>query len=219
MALTAVLLDLDETLYPPGEALIRTIDARITAFIVMQTGLPWKRADRLRVELWRVFGTTARGLNRLLDVSERDLNRFAVNAVDPASYLQVDPSLAHHLKSIGLPCHLFTNAPLQYAQRVLLALGVRDCIGEIFGIEFSLFNPKPSPIAYRRVVAALGLAPQEVVFVDDNPRNLIPALDMGMCCVCVGNDAVPAGAIQVANLAEACSRLRSGRVSLSEACA
>jgi len=39
---------------------------------------------------------------------------------------------------------------------------------------------KPSPDIYRRTVADLGVAPQEIVFVDDRPRNLDAARDVGL---------------------------------------
>ena len=202
MPLRAVLIDLDETLYEPGDTLIRTVDRRITAFIAIHTGLPWDRADGLRQELWTEFGTTARGLSRLFDVSERDLNRFAVDSVEPKLHLQPDPGLAASLRRIAVPRYLFTNATRRYAERVLAALEVRDRIDGIFDIGFSLFNPKPSPVFFRRVIEALGLPPHEVALVDDNPRNFAPALDLGMACVCVGPREAPPGVVRVPAFAD-----------------
>jgi putative hydrolase of the HAD superfamily len=197
MTLRAVLLDLDETLYAPGDALIRTVDARITAYIALHTGLSWERSDDLRRDLWQQFGTTARGLNQLFDLSERDLYRFAVDSVDPELHIARDAALAAHLRRMPAPCHVFTNATRRYAERVLAALGVSEQIQGIFDIEFSLFNPKPAPVFYRRVVAALGVPPGAVALVDDNPGNFAPALAMGMRCVCVGRREAPPGVICV----------------------
>ncbi|MBM3472626.1 MAG: HAD-IA family hydrolase [Armatimonadetes bacterium] len=202
MPLRAVLLDLDETLYEPGDSLICTVDRRITAFIAIHTGIPWERADRLRRELWCEFGTTARGLNRLFDVNERDLNRFAVDSVEPELHVTPDPGLAESLRRIRVPCYLFTNATRRYAERVLVTLGVRDLVRGIFDIEFSLFNPKPSPIFYRRVVEALSLPPAEIALVDDNPRNFAPAMALGMRCICVGPGQAPAGVTRVPTFAD-----------------
>jgi len=187
MAIEAVLVDLDETLYQAGDAIIRTVDRRITAFIAQHTGMPWRSADRLRVELWAEFGTTARGLNYLFDISERDVNRFAVDAVDPTRHVKPDPALAHHLGRIPTPLYVFTNATRRYAERVLETLGVRRHFRRIFAIEFSLYNPKPSPIYYERVARELALPPQCIALVDDTPPNLEPGLAMGMRCVCVGD--------------------------------
>jgi putative hydrolase of the HAD superfamily len=202
MALRAILLDLDETLYAPGDALIRTVDARITAYIALQTGLSWERSDDLRRDLWRQFGTTARGLNQLFDLNERDLYGFAVDSVDPDLHIERDPALAVHLARMPAPCYVFTNATRRYAERVLAALGVSEHIQGIFDIEFSLFNPKPAPVFYQRVVAALGVPPAAIALVDDNAGNFGPALDMGMRCVCVGRREAPAGVVCVSRFAD-----------------
>jgi putative hydrolase of the HAD superfamily len=198
----AVLVDLDETLYEPGGALIRSVDLRITAFIAIQTGLAWERADTLRKDLWRRFGTTARGLNFRYDLDERLLNRFAVDSVDPSVHVCADPDLGRALSRIALPCYVFTNAPLRYTQRVLAALGVAERFRGIFSIEFSDYQPKPSPHFYRKVVAALGVAAADLVLVEDNPRNLAPALRMGMAGIYVGRDRAPEGALTVASIHE-----------------
>ena len=39
---------------------------------------------------------------------------------------------------------------------------------------------KPAPDIYRRVIADLGVTPREIVFVDDRPRNLDAARDIGL---------------------------------------
>ncbi len=193
----AVLVDLDETLYEPGGALIRSVDLRITAFIAVQTGLSWARADELRKDLWRDFGTTARGLNFRYDLDPRLLNRFAVDSVDPSVYVSRDPELDRALARIALPCYVFTNATRRYTERVLAALGVGQRFKGIFSIEFSDYHPKPASRFYRKVVDELGLAPTDVVLIEDNARNLEPAIRMGMVGLYLGADRVPAGAVAV----------------------
>jgi putative hydrolase of the HAD superfamily len=193
----AVLIDLDETLYEPGGALIRSVDTRITAYIAIQTGLPWERADELRRELWRGFGTTARGLSFHYDLDEGDLYRFAVDSVDPTVHVEPDPALDEALSRIAAPCYVFTNATLRYAERVLHALGVRHRFSGIFSIEFARYHPKPAPLFYRRVLDALRAPPEQVALVEDNARNIAPALAMGIRCVYVGKGSPPPGVVRV----------------------
>ncbi|MGQ9732301.1 MAG: HAD-IA family hydrolase [Candidatus Zipacnadales bacterium] len=208
----AVLIDLDETLYQPGASLIRAIDLRITAFIALQSGISWEKADELRQRLWREYGTTARGLNLLYDVSERELNRFAVDSVDPAQYLHVDPELDQCLAQIPAPCYVFTNATRRYTERVLDALGVRRRFSGIFDIAFGLYHPKPSPLFYQRVITYLTFPPTQIVLVDDNLRNLGPALELGMRCIYVGRKEEAEGVMHATTLAQVPVLLRSGIV-------
>jgi putative hydrolase of the HAD superfamily len=195
----AVLIDLDETLYQPGSGLIRTVDRRITAFIAIHADLPWARADALRTELWRSFGTTARGLNFRHDIDERAVYRFAVDSVDPSAHVSRDPALDEALSRVGAPCYVFTNATRRYAERVLEALGVAHHFHGIFAIEFADFHPKPSPHFYRKVVDELGVPPPEIVLAEDNPGNIGPALEMGMVCVQVGGEDPPPGVLRAAS--------------------
>jgi len=44
---------------------------------------------------------------------------------------------------------------------------------------------KPSPVIYNIVLDAMGGDPQETVFVDDQPRNLIPAAELGIKTICL----------------------------------
>ena len=187
----AVLIDLDETLYALGDALIQTVDRRITEFIVRHTGMPWERADWMRRDLWIRYGTTARGLNRLYDIDQREVYRFAVDSVDPSAHVSPDPLISEALSRIGAPCYVFTNASEEYTRRVLDVLGVAESFAGVFSIEFSFYNPKPSPIYYERIVAALGVPSGEIAFIDDNPGNFAPALDMGMHCIQVGGRGCP----------------------------
>jgi len=196
----AVLIDLDETLYEPGGTLIRSVDARITAFIAIHTGLPWPRADELRRALWWEFGTTARGLNSRFDLDEGELHRFAVDSVDPTEHVVPDPALDEALSRLPAPCYVFTNATLRYTQRVLAALGVRDRFSGIFSIEFARYHPEPAPLFYRQVLETLALPAEEVVLVEDNARNIAPAQAMGMRCVYVGRGPAPEGVVRVASI-------------------
>jgi len=206
----AVLIDLDETLYEPGGALIRSVDARITLYTAIHTGLPWPRADELRRDLWREFGTTARGLNFRFDLEEGELYRFAVDSVDPAEHVVPDPVLDEALSRVPAPCYIFTNATLRYTQRVLGALGVSDRFSGIFSIESARHHPKPAPLFYRKVLEALGLPAEQVALVEDNARNIAPAQAMGMRCLYVGRGAAPEGVVRVASIRDVPEALRAG---------
>jgi len=198
----AILLDLDETLYAPGAALIQAVDRAITAFVALRLSTDWDMADALRVRLWREHGATVRGLQALCDSDPRDLHAFCLAHVDPVGYLAADPALRACLKALPAAKWLFTNATERYALRALEALGVGDQFCGIFAVEFMRYRPKPDPLPYRWVLEALGLEPQQVLMVDDNPPNLRPAAQLGMRTLLVGPRPDPDGHPRVRSVLE-----------------
>ena len=84
---------------------------------------------------------------------------------------------------------VFTNAPANYAWRVLRALGVEKHFAEIYDINFIAYESKPAPSAYAQVAAALPVRCDECAMIDDTARNLVPAKALGMQTVWLdGND-------------------------------
>jgi putative hydrolase of the HAD superfamily len=55
-------------------------------------------------------------------------------------------------------------------------------------IMSSLPTGKPSPSAYRRVLAALRVRAEECLFVDDEPENVRGAIAVGMQAVLIDRD-------------------------------
>jgi putative hydrolase of the HAD superfamily len=86
---------------------------------------------------------------------------------------------------------IFTNAPAEYAQRVLAALGVERHFSHVFDIRFSRFRPKPDPAVYDLVLDMLGTTGSETVLIEDTIQNLAPARALGMTTILVGEP--PAG--------------------------
>ncbi|MBC7288556.1 MAG: HAD-IA family hydrolase [Armatimonadetes bacterium] len=187
--LKALLIDLDNTLYRPEAGLLSEADRRITQFIQQRLGLPRDLADKLRVELWKKYGTTARGLAVEYGISEQELAREALSEVDASAYVSADEKLAAALSQIPVPLYLFTNAPRDYALRALRALGVERFFTDIFDIEFLEWEGKPSEGAFRRVLRVLALPPPVVGLADDNPDNLATARRLGMLVIAVHVDA------------------------------
>jgi putative hydrolase of the HAD superfamily len=131
------------------------------------------------------------------------------HTVDPEDYLAYVHDLAlesclandHELDSllgeVAAVKAVFTNAPGDYARRVLAMLGIERHFEQVFDIRFHGFRPKPDPTAYRRVLDALGLFGAETVFIEDTAQNLLPARALGMTTILVG--AEPTSACDVAD--------------------
>lgn len=80
---------------------------------------------------------------------------------------------------------VFTNGSESYANRVLSALGVRDLMDDVFGIEFMEYLAKPSPYPYAKLLRATGAAARDSLLCEDLRENLVPARDLGIFTVLV----------------------------------
>jgi putative hydrolase of the HAD superfamily len=178
------IFDLDNTLYPPECEFMALIDARMTAFVVRETGLPHAEARALQRRYLDEHGTTLAGL-------------VAYHGIDPHVFLdevhdvsldrlKPDRHLKRGLKRLPGRRLVFTNGSAVHAERVLEKLGVRPLFEAVFHLEAADFTPKPKPAAYRALIEAHGVEPRSSAFFEDSERNLKPAADLGMTTVLVG---------------------------------
>ncbi len=184
MTVRHVLLDLDNTLYSARTGLMAALDGRIARYLARTLGVRLPQAQRLQADYCWQYGTCVDGLRQH---TRLDLERFLddVHAIDVRRYLAPDPVLAATLDRLPQHRWVFTNAPADYARRVVEALGVADRIDGIFDIRWMECQGKPHPSAYRRVLRALGVPGRWCALVDDSVRNLRPARALGMTTVLV----------------------------------
>jgi len=64
----------------------------------------------------------------------------------------------------------------------------------IIDIRAIHYQCKPHPLAYKYALELLGVSGECCIMVEDTPRNLIPAKDLGMTTILVDNDS-PSSAI------------------------
>ncbi len=177
-----VLFDLDNTLYPPGGGLFADIDRRIVDYVRRRLGIDEAAAAGVRRRLRDRYHITLCGLMAEHGIDPEEYLAF-VHDVPVEQHLSADPALAGLLDGIDRPRHIFTNGSLDHARRVLAALGVADRFGAVFDIAFTGYVPKPEPAAYLKVAEALGVAPEEILHVDDLPANVAAAERLGMTCI------------------------------------
>lgn len=174
-----LLFDLDDTLYPTSAGMMREISVRMSDFMVEQVGIPRSDVDRMRHDYWDRYGTTLRGLYIEKHIDAQAFLDY-VHDVRVESYLQSDAKLDAMLAKLPQAKYIFTNAPADYARRVLAALGIEKYFERIFDINFIQYQSKPTPLAYDKVLAALAVPGNECLLIDDTTRNLAPARDLGM---------------------------------------
>jgi putative hydrolase of the HAD superfamily len=177
------IFDLDNTLYPASCRLFDQVDRNMGAFICEFLKLDPVEARALQKRYLKEFGTTLRGL---MINHECPPERFleAAHAID-YSAVQPDARLADALERLRGRKLIFTNGSVAHAERVLGRLEVGRHFTGIFDIVAAGYLPKPEMAAYEGLIHAYDIDPRRAALIEDLPRNLVPAAELGMTTVLV----------------------------------
>jgi HAD superfamily hydrolase (TIGR01509 family) len=106
------------------------------------------------------------------------------------------------LHTEGYILHTASNSSSLHLAGYLEGMGVRDCFGRLYGAD--LLNAfKGGPDYYSRLFADLQIEPGAAVIVDDSPRALTCASELGARTVLVGAaQATGGGTLHIGSLAE-----------------
>ena len=170
--------DLDNTLYPPEMRLFDQIEVLMTAYVMQALGVDRDRANHLRTDYWRRYGTTLAGLMREHDLDPEPY-LVAVHAID-MSHVAPDPDLAARLRDLPGRRIVYTNGSAPYAERVLEARGLTGLFDAIYGVEHAGYRPKPERAAFEAVFARDGMRPEAAAMFEDDTRNLAAPHALGM---------------------------------------
>jgi putative hydrolase of the HAD superfamily len=182
-----ILFDLDETIYPKESGLMDVIDGRILLFMTQKVGIPADDAPTKKRIYYQQYGTTLRGLIEEHHIDPLEYLHFVYD-INPRDFFGPSPPLNYMLQNMPLSKVIFTNADAAHSERVLGALQVRAHFEMIIDIQAINFKSKPDPLAYKRALEILNVSGASCIMVDDKPRNLIPARDLGMTTILVGDD-------------------------------
>ena len=191
MSILAMLLELDNTLYPASSRLMQSIDQRIWEFVQHSLVLSEEESLRLRRDYYAEFGTTLRGLRRHHDGIEPEHYLQYVHDIALDAFLASDARLDRLLGTLHLRKVIFTNSPREYAERVLKTLGIAHHFERIFDLRFFDFACKPEPACYERVLQELGIVGHEAMLVEDTAQNLPPAVALGMTTILIDEQERP----------------------------
>lgn len=186
MRYTTLLIDLDETLYPASCGIWDAIKKRMEQYMHERLNLPLEEIPGLRRQLYETYGTTLRGLQMTRHVDERDYIDY-VHDVPVDQMIFPDPALREMLLRYPQRKLIFTNADRKHAGRVIRQLGLEDCFDGIIDIYDIAPHCKPMPEAYQAALRLSGeTRSDQCIFIDDSPRNLAAARDLGFFTVQVG---------------------------------
>lgn len=182
MAISVVLFDLDNTLYPSSNGLMQHLDSRIGTYFDETFGLDATESLRLRRQYYGQYGTTLRGLQHHHDIDTEQYLQY-IHDLDLDLFIAADALLDAALAALPARKAVFTNSPREYAERVLAGLGLAHHFERIFDTRFFDFVCKPDPSCYDRVLAELGIHGSEAIMIEDMAKNLPPAARLGITTI------------------------------------
>ena len=178
------LFDLDNTLHDAGHAVFGRLNGAMTDYIEAHLGVPRAQADGLRVHYWRRYGATLMGLERHHGIRAAHFLAQTHTLPDLEAHLHMPKVDRAALQRLPGRKFLLTNAPADYAKRVLTALDLASCFEGVITIEgmrvFGDLRPKPDTRMLRVVLARHKLPAHRCVLVEDTLVHQKSARRVGM---------------------------------------
>lgn len=174
------IFDLDDTLHDASSHIFPVMNRAMTQYIMDQLDIDELAAHQLRQHYWRIYGATLKGLMRHHGVDAYHFLKETHRLMDlPSMVIQVK-RLKHMLQQLdGRKC-IFTNAPREYALRVLALMGLNDCFELVFSVESTKFHAKPSVRGFNMLLATLNVNARDCIMLEDNLPALMTAKRLGM---------------------------------------
>lgn len=178
MPFDLAVIDLDNTLYAADNGVFARMDQRMTDFVANELGVGDEEANRLRIEYWKTYGTTLRGM-MLHHGMEAEPFLHYVHDVNEHELIGHDTELDAALARLPGRKVIHTNGIREHAERILNALGVAHHFERIYDIRFDRYLPKPNKDLLAALLIAEGVPPARTLVVDDKANNLAAARELG----------------------------------------
>ena len=188
------LFDLDNTLHNASHAIFPAMVQKMNVYMARVLGdgvMPasLEQVNAARDRYWRLYGATLLGLVRHHGVNAAHFLRETHELGDLQALIRHERGLGRLLRRLPGRKILLTNAPRDYARKVVGHMGIGRHFSEQVSIE-SMFvhrqlRPKPSRLMLRRLMRRQGLNPRRCILVEDTLDNLRSAHALGMRTVWV----------------------------------
>jgi len=188
MPFDLAVIDLDNTLYAADSGVFARMDKRMTAFVANELNVSHDEADRLRVQYWKKYGTTLRGM-MLHHGMEPEAFLHDVHDIDAHEILEKDDALNAALARLPGRKVIHTNGIREHAERILAVLGIAHHFKAIYDIRFNDYIPKPCQKTLASLIAVEGFTPARTLVVDDMAENLRVAKALGCKTVWITREA------------------------------
>ncbi len=178
------LFDLDNTLHDASHAAFGEMHLAIGDYVVRHLGITTEEANALRHRYWLRYGATMLGLVRHHGIRAAHFLEETHRLPGLEERLRTSAPDRAALARLRGRKVILTNAPRDYAMRVLRTLRLERFFAKIITIEdmtmFGALRPKPDARMLRQVAVRLRVAPSRCVLIEDTLVHLKAARSIGM---------------------------------------
>ena len=189
-----VIFDMDGTLYKfdssgSDGAIYQTkfydeVRRRGIEFLAQRLSISIEEATAIRERIFKEYsGDVSTALEKGYGIPKAEYFGYVWN-IDASKYIQGDPELREVLLGVKCKRALLTTAPEIWAHAALKSIGVDGLFDKMWFGDGDI--RKPDKRAYLQIVDYFGIAPENIVIVEDEPKFLAPAKALGMTTVLVG---------------------------------
>ena len=174
------IFDLDDTLHDASTHIFPVMNRAMTQYIQDQLALDENKAHYLRQHYWQVYGATLKGLMRHHGTNPHHFLRVTHQFKNLAELVVQTKRIRHLVNSLSGRKVIFTNAPRDYALRVLDLLNITDLFELVFSVESTKFHAKPSVRGFQSLLKSIKAKPRDCIMLEDNLAALMTAKRLGM---------------------------------------
>ena len=174
------IFDLDDTLHNASAHIFPVMNRDMVQYIMDTLVLDETAAESLRQHYWRIYGATLKGLIRHHGTDPYHFLHETHRLIKLPEMVIVVKRLRHMLQTLPGRKVIFTNAPRNYALRVLDLLGIGDIFELVFSVESAAFHAKPSVRGFQRLLKSIKAKPSDCIMMEDTLSTLMTAKRLGM---------------------------------------
>ncbi|MGJ8619005.1 MAG: pyrimidine 5'-nucleotidase [Methylophilaceae bacterium] len=174
------IFDLDDTLHNASAHIFPEMNGAMTKYIKESLDIDDATADQLRKHYWKIYGATLKGLMRHHGTNPHHFLNETHKFPDLAERVIQTKRLRHTLTRLKGRKVIFTNAPRNYALRVLGLLGISDIFDLVFSVESSGFHAKPTVRGFQTLLRTIKARPNNCIMLEDNLAALMTAKRIGI---------------------------------------
>lgn len=174
-----IIFDLDKTLYPLSFDSEPLFDERCRSYLQNKLNISAMRAVDFQKQWREKYQYEADAVEKECGLSVDDFMEYICN-ID-MSALKENKEIDLLLKKLKARKFIFTDSSVKHVEDTLSCLGVDiNHFKDIFASAHSGYIFKPDVKAYHMMLDKFKINPNETVMVEDNPKNLKTAKELGM---------------------------------------